>query len=106
MSQESSKPDKTPLEVDLLHFDDNFVEFADYCSFMCDAFSCLAMRENYLDGNTAGGISRYSTWIKHRVEVLKEDLRKIYEKAYIQSRASGKRPDKSLERTRKKTRAA
>ncbi|MGL6159404.1 hypothetical protein [Microbulbifer sp.] len=82
MSQESSKPDKTPLEVDLMHFDDDFVEFADYCSFMCDAFACLAMREDYLGGNTAGGIIRYSSRIKRRVEVLKEDLGKIYEKAY------------------------
>lgn len=90
MSLESPEPDKTPLEVDLLHFDDDFVEFCDYCSFMCDAFAYLATGEDYLSRNTAGGISRYSAWIKHRMEVLKEDVRKIHKKAYIQSRASGK----------------
>ena len=91
MSSNASKLIKTTIETDLLNFYDDFVELHDNCSFLCDAFACLATEEDYLDSSTAMGISRYSHWIKLRVQKLKQDLKKIHEKASIQSQTFNKK---------------
>ena len=90
MSSNASKFIKTPIETDLLNFYDDFVELHDNCSFLCDAFACLATEEDYLDSSTAMGISRYSHWIKLRAQKLKQDLKKIHEKASIKSKMFSK----------------
>ncbi|MEE8058276.1 MAG: hypothetical protein V3T17_10635, partial [Pseudomonadales bacterium] len=69
------------LKTDLLLFYDNFVEFHDYCSFMCDAFASLALGEDGLDTSTATGACRFCHWIKHPIQQLKEDLKRIHEMA-------------------------
>ena len=102
MANESSKLTKIPLKTDLLHFYDEFVEFQDYCSFMCEAFASLATEENYLDTSTAMGASRFCQWMKRRMQELRGDLKKIHEKAYIQSQISSK----AHKRKRNKTRSA
>jgi len=81
-----SKPTKPSLEADLLHFYDNFVEFHDHCSFLCDAFSSLATEDDYMDNSTAMGASRYSHWVKHRAQELKQNLQQIHKKAYTQDK--------------------
>ena len=91
MSGDASKLAPTAIETDLLNFYDDFVELHDNCSFLCDAFACLATEEDYLDTSTAMGISRYSHWIKHRAQKLKQDLKKIHEKASIQSQTFNKK---------------
>ena len=90
MPNKSSKLTKMPLKTDLLHFYDEFVEFHDYCSFMCEAFSSLATEEDNLDTSTAMGASRFCHWIKRRMQELKEDLKKIHEKAYTQNQNPNK----------------
>jgi len=97
---------KTSLETDLLHFYDDFVEFHDNFSFLCDAFACLATEEDYLDTSTAMGVSRFSHWIKNRTQELKRDLKKIHEKAYTQNQTASKAHNQKLKRKRKKTRLA
>ena len=101
MPNESTKLTKSPLEDDLLNFYDAFAEFHDNCSFLCDAFACLATEEDYLDTSTAMGASRFSHWIKYRVQDLKQDLKQIYEK----SRTSSKAHKKKTKRRHKKTRS-
>ena len=100
MTNESSKLTKTPLNTDLLHFYDEFAEFHDYCSFMCEAFASLATEENFLDTGTAMGASRFCHWIKRRMQELKGDLKKIHEKAYIQSQISTKAHSQKLKRNK------
>ena len=79
MPNGTSKLIKTPLYTDLLLFYDEFVEFHDYCSFMCEAFASLATEENYLDTSTAMGASRFCHWTKRRMQELKGDLKNIHE---------------------------
>ncbi len=81
MSSDLSKLTNTSIKADLLHFYDEFVELNDYCSFMCEAFASLATEEDYMDESTAMGVSRFCYWIKHRMEVLKGELKQIHEKS-------------------------
>lgn len=80
-----SKTEENILALDLLHFYDEFVEFHDYCAFLCDAFSCLATEEDGLDDSTAMGLIRFSGWMKHRVENLKQELKQIQERSYTEN---------------------
>lgn len=97
-----NKSSKLPLKTDLLHFYEEFVEFQDYCSFMCEAFASLAAEENYLDTSTAMGASRFCHWIKRRMHELKGDLKRIHEKAHTQNQISSK----AQKRKRNKTHSA
>ena len=85
MSKKSSSSKETPLKTDILLFYDDFVEFQDYCSFMCEAFSSLASEDNFMDESTAMGASRFCHWMKRRMHQLKGDLKKIHKKANTQS---------------------
>lgn len=102
MPNDSSKLTKTPLNIDLLHFYDEFAEINDYCSFLCEAFASLATEDNYLDTNTAMGVSRFCHLIKCRMQELKGDLKQIHEKAYTQSQAHNQK----LKRKRNKIHSA
>lgn len=106
MPNESSKLTKTPLRTDILHFYDEFVEFQDYCSFMCEAFASLAAEEHYMDTSSAMGASRFCYWIKRRMQELKGDLKKIHEKAHSQSQNSSKAHNQRRKRKRNKTHSA
>ncbi len=98
MSRKLKKPTKTSLEIDLLHFYDDYIEFHDHCSFLCDAFVGLTIEDDCLDSSTAMGVSRYSHWVKRRALELKQDLKKIHEKAYTQGKST-KKHNKKLKRT-------
>ena len=82
------KTQETSLATDLLHFYDEFVEFHDYCAFLCDAFACLATEEDYLDASTAMGVSRFSHWVKRRTHMLKQELKQIQERAYTEQNSA------------------
>lgn len=91
MPKPSTKPTKTPLNTDLLHFYDNFVELHDHCAFLCDAVACLAADGASLDDSTARGVSRYCHWMKSRMDALKDDLKHIREKARDENKAATSR---------------
>lgn len=86
MSKKFKKPTKTSLEIDLLHFYDNYIEFHDHCSFLCDAFAGLTIESDCLDSSTTMGVSRYSHWVKRRAQELKQDLKQIHEKSCVQGK--------------------
>ncbi len=90
MPNKSKKLTGSPLEMDLLHFYDAFAEFHDHCCFLCDAFACLAMEDDVMDSGTAMGGSRFSHGLKLRVQELKQDLKKIHEKARAQKKRVNK----------------
>lgn len=62
---------------DLLQVYDDFVELCDHCSFMCEAFSCLAAQGSEVDRSTAMGMSYYSHWIKQTMQRLKCNLKTL-----------------------------
>ncbi len=80
----TSKSGKTSVAAELLHFYDEFVEFHDHCSFLCDAFVCLASEEDCLEASTVMGVSRYSQWLKRRARELKEELRQIQKRSHTE----------------------
>ena len=72
--------DPTPT-ADLVRLVDEFADFHDHCAFMCDAFASMAGDEDGLDPSTAEGVRRYSEWLKHRAQVLKQELRRVQEES-------------------------
>ena len=82
-----SKPNETSLATDILLFYDEFVEFHDYCAFLCDAFAYFAS-DDQVDVNTAMGVSRFSHYIKHRALKLKQELKLIQERSYTDENSS------------------
>ncbi len=74
------------LSQDLLQLYDEITEFNDYCSFLCDAFSCLVAEEGGMEVSTVQGFSRQSDGMKRQMETLKEKLKKIHQKACIQNK--------------------
>ena len=81
---DESKTEKEAFNTKLLTFYDDFVMFHNDCSFICDALSCLVAEEDGLDNSTITGAGRFCYIIKNRLQVLKEDLKKIHEQAYNQ----------------------
>jgi hypothetical protein len=84
-SHEPQLSQHTPLATDLLHLYDEVAEFNDCCAFLCDAFASLAAAEEGLDGSTAEGLRCLSDWMKQRMEYLKRQLKRIQEKASVQT---------------------
>lgn len=67
------------LSKDLLRLYDEFTEFQDRCSFLCDAFACILARHEYVDENTINGFSYYAHWLKQQVVGFKERLKHMHE---------------------------
>lgn len=63
----------------MVGFYDDFVEFHDSCSFLCDAVACMIEEQEQFDYSTTLGIKRYCYWIKDRVQALKEELSQLQE---------------------------
>lgn len=68
---------------DLLAAYDDFIEFHDYCSFLCDAVSALFSEsmEGEPDRRTMMGLRRQCGDLKERAERLEEVLEKLYKEA-------------------------
>lgn len=79
---------------DLRTFYDDFEEFNDYCSFLCDAVSSLLSeyKDNEPDLHTILGAKRHCSWLKVRAEELKHELGGIYEKSYTNPNITTLRP--------------
>lgn len=78
---------KEPLEVDLLTLYDDFVEFNDYCSFLCDAIPALFIEyaESEHDSHTVQGLKRHCGDLKERAERLESVLNTLYQRSYTKA---------------------
>jgi gamma-glutamylcysteine synthetase len=65
---------------ELLDLYDDFVEFHDHCSFLCDAIASMVAEDDRFDTCTAMGIKRFCHWVKDRGQNLKNELKCIQEK--------------------------
>lgn len=65
------------LAENLVAFYDEFMEFQAYCALLCDAMSCMAATEMYLDDATKRGVNAFSGHLKRRVEELRLTLKQI-----------------------------
>ena len=78
-SQKQQPKDSTT--TNLINLYDEFTEFNDYCSFLCDAFACIISQEEVIDEDTIKGLSRCSSWMKQRVKEIKAELNEIQQMA-------------------------
>lgn len=87
MLESKQKPanQESPLSMDILHFYDEFVEFNDYCAFLCDAFASVVSNDEYeefMGQASIQGFGRCSHWMKFRMQELKGKLKLIQEKSH------------------------
>ena len=78
------KQDTTEYETlsqEILTLYDDFTQFHDQCSFLCDAFASLAVRNEALDGYSAQGLGQCAVWMKFRVREFQERLGKLHDKS-------------------------
>jgi hypothetical protein len=70
--------------VDLLTIYDDFVEFNDYCSFLCDAIPALFVEyaESEHDSHTVQGLKRHCSDLKEKSEKLESILNALYQQSY------------------------
>lgn len=79
----------TALTKELVRLYDEFAEFQDHCSFLCDAFACIVANHEYADESTINGFSHYSHWLKQQVIYFRARLKQIQER----SRSAAGLPD-------------
>lgn len=81
---DNSKPKKV-TQVALLTICDDFVEFNDYCAFLCDALSAIFSEyaENEIDNHTIQGVKRHCYDLKERSEKLERALNNLYQQSSI-----------------------
>jgi hypothetical protein len=77
------------LSKELVRLYDEFTEFQDRCSFLCDAFACTVADNEYLDESTSNGFSYYSHWMKQQLAYFKARLKQIHESSRSESESSG-----------------
>lgn len=82
------------LNMNLAAFYDDFEEFNDYCSFLCDAISSLfcEYQDCEPDPHTILGAKRHCSWLKCRAEELKKELHDIYERSYTDPKVTKLKP--------------
>lgn len=81
--------------ADLVSFLDDFVEFNDYCAFLCDALSALFSEyaENEMDSHTIQGVRRHCGDLKERSEKLEEVLNTLYQQSYTDAQITKLKPN-------------
>lgn len=67
------------LSLALLRYDDEIADFSEDVAFFCDAFACLAHKNEDLGDCTIRGVERNARWLKKRAWELKEKLGQIRE---------------------------
>lgn len=79
MQESAPKPEAKPLPISrqLLDYYDEFAEFSDRCSFLCDAFAAMAVQSGSLDEYSVRGLAYSADWLKLRTRELKDKLRTI-----------------------------
>lgn len=80
MSSSQDKNSTLSPTIDLLKFQDDFVEFQGSCAFLCDAFIALTTAQLVIDKASANGLNMYAGQVKLRAQELKEQLQAIREK--------------------------
>jgi len=83
MSEIEDQPvtEELSLSIDILRLYDEFSEFNDRCSFLCDAFAGIVANHEEIDENTIHGCSLYSNWLKQQIGYYNTKLRRIQEKS-------------------------
>jgi hypothetical protein len=76
-SEQNTKNDPSLLTLKLVRYYDELTEFTEDCSFLCEAFSVLAINHDRLDQYTLGGFERNAQWLKQRAIDLKFKLKLI-----------------------------
>jgi len=66
------------LQRKIMTLYDEFSEFTDQCSFLCDAFVAVYANEQGVDDETFRGMSYYTYWMKRKVRKIKTELNDIY----------------------------
>jgi hypothetical protein len=72
---------------DLVGLLDDFVEFNDYCSFLCDVFPALLsdFTVSEHDSHTIQGVKRHCGELKDKAKQLECALNKLYQQSYTRS---------------------
>ncbi len=66
------------LAVELLSLCDEFSEFNNCCSFLCDSFSHIVNHPENINKNTANGFDCYACWLKNQTYVFNERLHAMH----------------------------
>lgn len=61
----------------LLVFYDDYVEFQESCSFLCDAISSMAAEDDRFEGRTVSGIRQFCQQVKDQAENLRRELERL-----------------------------
>lgn len=80
MSSSQDKNSTSSPTIDLLKFQDDFIEFQGACAFLCDSIIALTTAQLVLDKASVHGLHRYAGQVKLRAQELKEQLQAIREK--------------------------
>ncbi len=86
--------DKQINHTDLVILLDDFVEFNDYCAFLCDALSALFSEyaENEIDSHTIQGVKRHCYDLKERSEKLESAFNMLYQQSYTNPQITNLKP--------------
>lgn len=77
MSSPQDKNSASSPNIELLKFQDDFVEFQGSCAFLCDAIIALTTAELVMDKASVHGLHRYAGEVKLRAQELKEQLQEF-----------------------------
>ena len=88
------KPNPTTPKAELIAFYDDFVEFNEYCAFLCDAVAALFTDalEGEPDTHTVLGLKRQCHDLKERAEQLECGLHKIYQQCEMDNNITPIKP--------------
>lgn len=78
-SEENAEDQESLLTIKLLHYYDEFVEFHEDCTFLCEAFAALVANSANLDPCSIGGFERNAHWLKQRAGELRQKIKLIRE---------------------------
>ena len=78
-----SPPAPHSLSYELTDLYDNFVEFNDYCAFLCDTIPLLfrEAQEREPEDHTLAGMRRHCAWMKKRADELELALEKVQQES-------------------------
>ena len=76
-------PAADDLSYKLTELYDDFVEFNDYCAFLCDTIPLLLReaQEREHEDHTLAGIGRHCAWMKKRADELEQALQNVQQKS-------------------------
>ena len=75
------------LSQEILALYDEFTQFHDQCSFLCDAFASLAAQIDAPDRFSAQGLGQYAEWMKLQIREYQNRLQKIQERSRVNSKS-------------------